>query len=146
MLEPVCLEQMAPFCVSEAYRAAINLDYGYAAALPGEFTANPETVALLGVTVTRAFPHTELPPRPKPQQRTVCHDGVCVEVTAICRVDGLTCGWKQDFDNSRGTGFLLLEASTAEALDAAANNLWFMVNGVAISLNDPRLAPIIEAK
>ena len=51
MFEPVCLDAMAPFCVSDSYQAVVELDLGYASMLPREQSPDPVIVERMGVTI-----------------------------------------------------------------------------------------------
>jgi len=132
---------MAPFCVSDSYQAVVELDLGYASMLPREQSPDPVIVERMGVTIKRAFPHFGIPDGPRPYLRPVCREGVCVDVNASCRADGLECGYSQDFGSARGSGFLMIEARSQAAMEMARANVWFVVNGVRVSLKDTDLAP-----
>lgn len=145
--EPVCLEAMAPFCISEQYEAALTINFGYATRLPGERTAESAAIELLGVTITRAFPHHGVPDNgPRPELRRVCRDGDCVSIRAFCWADRLTCVWARDYGTARGSGALIIEAQSRDAMSAAMSEVWIIVNGVHISLADPDMTPLIMGR
>ena len=144
MFEPVCSEAMAPFCVSDTYQAAVDLDFGYGALVPGEQSPDPVNVEQLGVTIIRGFPHAGVPDGPRPYSRPVCRAGGCIDVNASCWAGGLECLYSQDFGGARGSGFLLIEAESQADMEAAKANIWFVVNGVPVSLTDTDLTPAVR--